>query len=319
VADFALQAAVVSKAIGRPVKVVWSREEDMQHDIYRPATLHRITAGINEYGQLRAISHGLVSPSILQYVYPAAVTEVYDPSCLEGLLETHYEVPNIRVDFKLLHVPVPTSVLRTTGYGPNIFALESFIDELASRKGINPYQFRRDLLSKSSRSLAVLDMAARKSNWETPAPKGHFRGIAYAEAFGTHTAHVVELSVAQDRKVKIHRVICVADCGTALNPDITTNSLEGGIAWGLSCAFKSEITFDRGRTVQSNWHDYSILRMPEMPPVEIYLIDSGARPLGGTGEVGPVTLLPAITNAIFAATEARFRSLPLSKHGFSLA
>ncbi len=319
VADFALQAALISKAVARPVKVVWSREEDMQHDIYRPATLHRITAGINEYGKLRAISHRLVSPSILQYVFAPAVTDVYDPSCLEGLVESHYDVPNVRVDFKLLHIPVPTSVLRTTGYGPNIFALESFADELASHKGIDGYHYRRDLLAKSPRSVAVLDLAAEKSNWNTPAPKGHYRGIAYTEAFQTHIAHVVELSVSKDRQVKIHKVTCVADPGTALDPDITTNSLEGGIAWGLSCAFKSEITFDRGRTVQSNWHDYSILRMPEMPPVEVHLINSGARPLGGTGEVGPVTLLPAVANAIFAATEMRFRSLPLSKHGFSLA
>ena len=318
VADFAIQAALLSKAVARPVKVVWSREEDMQHDIYRPATLLRITAGINEYGKLRAIAHRLVSPSILQYVFAPAVTDTYDPSCLEGLLETHYDIPNIRVDFKLLHVPVPTSVLRTTGYGPNIFAFESFVDELASNKGIDGYHFRRGLLAKNPRSLAVLDLAAQKSNWETPAPKGNYRGIAYAEAFGTHTAHVVELSVSKDRQVKIHKVTCVADPGTPLDPDISTNSLEGGIAWGLSCAFKSEITFDRGRTVQSNYHDYSILRMPEMPPVEIHLINSGARPLGGVGEVGPVTLLPAIANAIFAATETRFRSLPLSKHGFLL-
>ena len=318
VADFALQAALISKAVGRPVKVIWSREEDMQHDIYRPATLHRITAGINEYGKLRAISHRLVSPSILQYVFAPAVTDVYDPSCLEGLVESHYDIPNVRVDFKLLHVPVPTSVLRTTGYGPNIFALESFVDELASIKGIDAYHFRRDLLAKSPRSLAVLDLAAEKSNWNVPAPKGHYRGMAYTEAFQTHIAHVVELSVSRDRQVKIHKITCVADPGTALDPDITTNSLEGGIAWGLSCAFKSEITFDRGRTVQSNWHDYSILRMPEMPRVEVHVMNSGARPLGGTGEVGPVTLLPAVANAIFAATETRFRSLPLSKHGFSL-
>ena len=319
VVDFALQAALLSKAVNRAVKVIWSREEDMQHDIYRPATLHRISAGIDEYGKLRAIGHRLVSPSILQYVFAPAVTDNYDPSCLEGLIETHYDVPNVRVDFKLLHVAVPTSVLRTTGYGPNIFALESFIDELASKKGIDGYHYRRDLLARSPRSLAVLDLAAQRSNWETPAPKGHYRGIAYTEAFGTHIAHVVELSVSKEREVKVHKVVCVADPGTALNPDITINSLEGGIAWGLSCAFKSEITFDRGRAVQSNFHDYSIIRMPEMPPVEVHLINSGARPLGGTGEVGPVTLLPAVANAIFAATETRFRSLPLGKHGFSLA
>src|SRR5215472_91382 len=317
--DFALQSALLSKAVARPVKVIWTREEDMQHDLYRPATMHRITAGITEYGKLRAISHRLVSPSILQYVFAPAVTDVYDPSCLEGILETHYEIPNIRVDFKLLHIPVPTSVLRTTGYGPNIFALESFVDELASHKGIDPYHYRRDLLANSPRSLAVLDLVAQKASWDTPAPKGHYRGISYADAFGTHIAHVVELSVSKDRQVKIHKVICAADPGTVLNPDITANSLEGGIAWGLSCAFQSEITFDRGRTVQSNYHDYTIVRMPEIPPVEIHLISSGSRPLGGVGEVGPVTLLPAIANAIFAATETRFRSLPLSKHGFSLA
>jgi isoquinoline 1-oxidoreductase subunit beta len=319
VADFALQAALISKAVGKPVKVVWSREEDMQHDIYRPATLHRITAGINEFGVLRAISHRLVSPSILQYVFAPAVTDVYDPSCLEGLIETHYDIPNIRVDFKLLHTPVPTSVLRTTGYGPNIFAFESFVDELASNKGIDPYHFRRVLLAKNPRSVAVLDLAADKSNWNMPAPNGHYRGIAYAEAFQTHIAHVVELSVSRVRQVTIHKVICAADPGTVLDPDITMNSLEGGIAWGLSVAFKSEITFERGRTMQSNWHDYPILRLPEMPPVEIHLINSGARPLGGTGEVGPVTVLPAIANAIFAATNSRFRSLPLSRHGFSIA
>jgi isoquinoline 1-oxidoreductase beta subunit len=317
--DFAVQAALISKAVGKPVKVVWSREEDMQHDIYRPATLHRITAGINEYGQLRAVSHRLVSPSILKYVFAPAVTDVYDPSCLEGLIETHYEIPNVRVDFKLLHVPVPTSVMRTTGYGPNIFAWESFVDELAHKKGIDPYHYRRELLAKSPRSLTVLDLAAEKSGWNTPAAEGHYRGIAYAEAFNTHIAHVVELSVPRDRLVKIHKITCVADPGVVLDPEITTNSLEGGVAWGLSCAFKSEVTFDRGRTVQSNFHDYSILRMPEMPPVEIHLINSGARPLGGTGEVGPVTVLPAIANAIFSATERRFRSLPLSRHGLSIA
>jgi isoquinoline 1-oxidoreductase subunit beta len=281
--------------------------------------LSRLAAGINEYGQLRAVSHRLVSPSILKYVFAPAVTDVYDPSCLEGLIETHYEIPNIRVDFKLMHIAVPTSVLRTTGYGPNIFAWESFIDELAHKKGIDPYHYRRELLAKSPRSLAVLDLVAEKSGWNSPAPEGHYRGIAYAEAFNTHLAHVVELSVSKDRQVKIHKVICATDPGIALDPEIASNSLEGGIAWSLSCAFMSEITFDRGRTMQSSWHDYSVLRMPQMPPVEIHLINSGARPLGGTGEVGPVTVLPAITNAIFLATETRFRSLPFSRHGFSLA
>jgi len=319
VADFALQAALLSQQTGKPVKVIWSREEDMQHDIYRPATLHKITAGIDSHGQLKAVAHQLVSPSILQYVYPDAVTDNYDPSCLEGLLETHYKIPNIRVDFHLLKVGVPTSVLRTTGYGPNNFAMESFIDELAFRKGQDPYEYRRELLGDDKRALAVLDSVAEHSGWKEPLPKGHFRGMAFTEAFRTVLAHVVELSVDEQKRVKVHRVTCVADPGIPLDPEITSNSMEGGIAWGLTCAFKSEINFANGRTRQRHWADYPVLTMQEMPAVEVHLIDSGTLPLGGTGEVGPVTVIPAIANAIFAATGERCRSLPLKRHGFSLA
>src|SRR5262252_3104764 len=317
--DFVAQAVAVSKAVRRPVKLIWSREEDMQHDFYRPAVHHRITAGVDEYGNLKAISHRVVSPSILQFVYSVAVTDTYDPSCLEGLLETHYDIPNTRVDFKLLKLPIPTSVMRTTGYGPNIFALESFIDELAHRKGQDPYQYRRELLSKSPRALAVLDLAAQKSGWKTPPPPGHYRAIAFCEAFLTVTAHVVELSVPAEGRIKIHRIVAVVDSGTILDRGITANSIEGGTAWGLSCADRAEITFDKGRVVQGNWNDYEVLRMSQMPPVEVYFIDSGARPLGGTGEVGPVTAIPALTNAIFAATGRRIRSLPLRRHGLRLS
>ena len=317
--DFVVQAVAVSKAVGRPVKVIWSREEDMQHDFYRPAVLHRLTAGIDEYGRLKALAHRLVSPSILHIVYPPAVTETYDPSCLEGLLETHYAIPNTRVDFKMLKLPVPTSVMRTTGYGPNIFALESFIDELAHRKGQDPYQYRRELVAKSPRALAVVDLAAEKSGWKNPPPPGHYRGIAFSEAFLTVIAHVVELSVAADGGIKIHRVVAVVDSGTILDRGITANSIEGGTAWGLSCADKAEITFEKGRVVQGNWNDYEVLRMSQMPPVEVHFIDSGARPLGGTGEVGPVTVIPALTNAIFAATGRRIRSLPLRRHGLRIS
>ena len=319
VADFALQAALLSQQTGKPVKVIWSREEDMQHDIYRPATLHQITAGIDSHGRLRALGHQLVSPSILQYVYPDAVTDSYDPSCLEGLLETHYKIPNIRVDFHLLKVGVPTSVLRTTGYGPNNFAMESFVDELAFRKGQDPYEYRRELLGDDQRALAVLDAVAGHSRWKEPLPKGRVRGLAFTEAFRTVIAHVVELSVDGQKRVKVHKVTCVADPGIPLDPGITRNSMEGGIAWGLTCAFKSEINFANGRTKQRHWADYPVLTMQEMPQVEVHLIDSGTLPLGGVGEVPPVTVIPAVANAIFAATGERCRSLPLKRHGYSLA
>ena len=318
VADFIVQAVLASKAVGAPVKVIWSREEDMQHDIYRPAVAHRITAGVDEFGRLQAIAHKVVSPSILQFVYPAAVTDSYDPSCCEGVVETRYRIPNVRVDFNLLKVAVPTSVLRTTGFGPNVFALESFIDELAHRKGQDPYRYRRELLADDARALGVLDLAAEKSNWTRVAPSGRYRGIAFCEAFRTLTAHVVEISIPQPGVIKMHRVICVVDPGTVLDPGISANSIEGGVAWGLSSAFLSEITFAGGQTVESNWHDFHVLRMPEMPPVEVHFINSGARPLGGIGEVGPVTVVPALTNAIFRATGQRYRSLPLARHGLRI-
>jgi isoquinoline 1-oxidoreductase subunit beta len=326
VADFVLQAALVSKAVRRPVKLIWSREEDTQHDIYRPAVLHRLTSGIDEFGRLQYIDHKLVSPSILQFVYPPAVTNVFDPSCCEGLLDRgdergglRYRIPRTRVDFKLLKVGVPTSVLQTTGYGPNLFAVESFVDELAHRKGQDPYHFRRELLGHDERALRVLDLAAQRAAWTSPAPPGHYRGIAFCEAFRTLTAYVVEISVPKIGMIKIHKVVCAVDPGTVLDPGISANSIEGGVAWGLSCAFKSEITFADGRVVESNFHDYQVLRMHEMPTVDVYFVNSGACPLGGIGEVGPVTVIPALTNAIFAATGRRYRSLPLSRHGLTLA
>jgi isoquinoline 1-oxidoreductase beta subunit len=315
--DFILQAALVSRQVGKPVKVVWLREEDMRHDIYRPATLHRITAGLDKSGKPQAIAHKLVSPSILQYIFPVGVTEDNDPSCLEGLMETHYRIPGQRVDFHLLKIGAPTSVLRTTGYGPNIFAVESFIDELAARARRDPYEFRRELL-KDERALKVLETAAEKSGWKKRAARGVGRGIAYTEAFRTHIAHVVELSVTGGL-VKIHRITCVIDCGVALDPEICRNSIEGGTVWGLGAAFKSNISFKDGRTVESNFHDFRIPQMYETPPIEVHIVNSGIKGMGGTGEVGPVTLIPTVTNAIFAATGNRYRSLPLSRHGLRLA
>ena len=326
--DFAVQAALLSKEIKRPVKVIWTREEDMRHDIYRPATLNRVAAKLDRTGKPAEIAHKVVSPSILQYVFATGVTEDFDPSCLEGLVEEPpdkylnskteplYDFQKKRVDFNLLKVGVPTSVLRTTGFGPNIFALESFIDELAVRAKKDAYQFRREFL-KSERLLAVLDLAAEKANWKRQPPKNVFRGIACTEAFRTHIAHVVELSVLNNQ-VKIHRIVCALDAGTILDPEITKNSIEGGTVWGIGCAFTAEINFADGRTVEGNFNDYKLPRINDTPPIEVHWINSGARPLGGTGEVGPVTIIPAITNAIFAATGKRYRTLPLSRHGLKL-
>ena len=316
--DFAQHAALLSRAVGRPVHVIWSRETDMQHDGYRPAVMNRLTARLDDQGKPVSLAQKLVSPPILMNVWPPVYPQpTFDPSCLEGTLEWHYKIPHWQVDFHQLKVPVKTSVLRTTGYGPNLFALESFIDELALRAKKDPWRYRRELLGDDTRALAVLDLAAEKSGWTQKAPLGHFRGIAFAEAFRTVLAHVVELSVKGD-EVTIHKVTCAFDCGIALDPDICKSSMEGGIGWGLTVAFKSEITFSKGGVVQSNYHDYQLLNMSEMPPVEVHYLNSDTRLLGGTGEVGPVTVVPAVANAIAAATGRRLRSLPLSRHGLRL-
>lgn len=316
--DFAVQAALLSKAVGRPVKLIWSREEDMQHDIYRPAVLHRLTAGLDERGMPASLEHTLVSPSILQYVYPPAVTDTYDPSCCEGLIETRYRIPNWRTDFKLLKIGVPTSVLRTTGYGPNLFALECFIDELAQRAGRDPLEYRRTLLAGDTRALAVLDTAAEKAQWREAPPAGRVRGLAFCEAFRTLVAQIAEVSV-RDGLITVHRIVSAVDCGDALDPDHVVNLIEGGIAWGLSAALLSEITFDNGRTAQSNFHDFEILRLPQMPVIETFIVNSGARPLGGVGETGPVAVVPAVVNAVSRAIGRRLRSVPLSRHGLKVA
>jgi isoquinoline 1-oxidoreductase beta subunit len=316
--DYAQQAALLSRAVGRPVHAIWTRETDMQHDGYRPAVLNRLTAILDDHGKPASLAHRLVSPTILLPVFPTVANAPYDPSCVEGTLEWHYKIPHWQVDFHQLKIPVKTSVMRTTGYGPNLFAIESFIDELAVRAKRDAWQYRRDLLGDDTRCLSVLDLVADKSGWRQKAAEGHFRGIAFAEAFRTVIAHVVELSV-KGEEVTIHKVTCAFDCGIALDPDISRSSMEGGIAWGLTCAFKSEITFSKGAVDQSNFHDYQLLNISEMPPVEVHYLNSDARLLGGTGEVGPVTVLPAVANALFAATGKRYRSLPLSRHGLRLA
>ena len=315
--DFAQQAALLSRAVGRPVHVIWSRETDMQHDGYRPAVINRLTAILDNQGKPASLTHRLVSPTILLPVFPTVANAPYDPSCVEGTLEWHYKIPHWQVDFHQLKIPIKTSVLRTTGYGPNLFAIESFIDELAVNAKKDPYRYRRELLADDSRCIAILDLVAEKSGWAQKPPAGHFRGIAFAEAFRTVIAHVVELSV-KGQDVTIHKVTCAFDCGIALDPGISRSSMEGGIAWGLTVAFKSEITFSKGGVDQSNYHDYQLLNISEMPPVEVHYLNSDTRLLGGTGEVGPVTVVPAVANALFAATGKRYRSMPLSRHGFRL-
>lgn len=325
IADFAVEAALASRAVGRPVKLIWSREEDMRHDHYRPGVLHEITAATDADGFPKAMDQKLVTPTILAPVLPMSPELQWaypdiDPSTVEGITEEgfQYGVDANRLRLHLLDVPIKTMVWRTTGYGPNVFSIESFVDELAHRAGKDPMDYRRMLLERrggdiAARGIAVLDMLAQKTNWGRT-PSGHSLGVAFSHCFDTLVAQVAEVSMEDDGTLDIHRIVTVLDGGYVLDPDITKANIEGGIVWGLSQALTSEITFEAGEVMQSNYHDFEILSLAETPPTEFYFIDSGAKP-GGLGEVGPVATTPALTNAIFAASGRRIRELPLSKHG----
>ena len=317
--DFIVQCALVSKAVGKPVKMIWDREEDIRRDWYRPATAVRLTAGLDAAGTPVALAARVVSPTILLPVFPALEPMLrekgIDPSALEGMFETIYDLPDRRVDFHLWKTRIPTSVMRTTGYGPNIFALESFVDELAHAAGTDPLKYRRRLLAKNPRARRVLDRAAHLAGWGTPLPPGHGRGLAIAEPFGTLVAQVVEVAV-RGSEVRVLRVTSAVDCGRVLDPGIAASNIEGGVIFGLAYC-KSEITFDNGAVVQSNFDSYELPYLAESPELVTELMPSGEK-LGGIGETSPVTVPPALANAFFAASGRRLRAMPLARHGLHL-
>lgn len=327
-ADFLKQTLIIAMAVGTPVKLIWSREEDMTHDAYRPAMLHRISGAVDAAGSLVALSHRVVSPSYMLYILPrTAFPQVkdwtqpvlppaeYDPMSVEGLLEIPYEVPHQQVQQHRLELDVPVSVWRTTGHGANNFVLESFMDELALAARVDPLTFRRKALAKNTRALRVLDVLAEKAAWVRPVPGGRGRGLALAGAFGGVAACAAEVSVS-GAGVKIQRIVAVLDCGRTLDPGIATSNVLGGIVWGLS-GMKTAMEFTGGRAAYRNFDGFDPVHMWETPPCEVHFVESGA-PLGGTGELGPVPVHAAVANAIFAACGRRIRSLPLAQSGLSL-
>ncbi|MFN0303807.1 MAG: molybdopterin cofactor-binding domain-containing protein [Burkholderiales bacterium] len=318
--DFVVQAALIAKAVGRPVKTIWDREEDMRRDFFRPATSVRLTAALAADGLPEAMAARVVSPTILLPVFPPIAgmlkEKKFDPSAMEGLLEWQYPIAHHRVDFHLMEMPIPTSVLRTTGFGPNLFALECFVDELAQAAGSDPYAYRRRLLAAKPRALRVLARAAELGAWGKPLPSGGGRGIAYAEAFGSLLAQVVEIRMRGD-EVKVVRVVSVCDCGSVLDPGIARAGIEGGVVFGLA-GCKAAITFQGGRVVEDNFQRYAMPYLAESPRLVTELIAGGGK-LGGIGEVSPVAIPPALANAIFAASGKRIRSMPLGRHGLRFA
>ena len=310
--DFIQEALETSKAVGAPVKVIWSREDDIRNAQYRPANHHRMRAGLDANGQPVAWTHRIVAPSIMARVFPDTVKNGLDEEAVEGGVGMPYAIPNVHVDYLLTDTGIPVGFWRSVNNSYNAFAVESFIDELAHAAKKDPYEYRRDLLGKAPRHLGALNLAASKAGWGTAPPAGRARGIAVYKSFESYVAEVAEVSVATDGAVKVHRVVCAVDCGPVVNPSIVEAQMESAIVYGLTAALYGEIAIEGGRVKQSNFHDYQMLRLAEMPKVEVYIVPSTDAE-GGVGEPGTPPIAPAVANAIFAATGKRIRKLPIGK------
>jgi len=307
--DFVADAVETSKAVGAPVKVIWSREDDTRHGHYRPATYNMLRAALDEGGAPLAWLHRIVAPSI-GVQHGRQLKNGIDFLMTEGAANIPYAIPNLQVEYIYKDLGVPVGFWRSVGASQNAFITESFIDELATAAKKDPFEFRRGLLGKAARHKGVLELAAEKGDWGKPLAPGRFRGIAVAFSYGSYAAEVAEVSIDKDGRVKVHRVVCAIDCGIFVNPDTVKAQVEGSIAWGLTAALYGAITIDKGRVQQSNFHDYRMLRINEMPAVEVHIVPSSA-PAGGVGEPGVPPLAPAVCNAIFAGTGKRIRKLPI--------
>ncbi len=310
--DFIREALETSKAVGAPVKVIWSREDDIRQAQYRPACYHRFRAGLDATGQPVAWTHRIVAPSIFARVFPQTIKNGLDGEAVEGGVGMPYTIPNVHVDYLLTDTGIPVGFWRSVNNSYNAFAVECFIDEVAHAAKRDPYEYRRDLLTKAPRHLGVLNLAASKAGWGTAPPAGRARGIAVYKSFETYVAEVAEVSVASDGAVRVHRVVCAVDCGPVVNPDIVEAQMQSGIVYGLTAALWGEITIDKGRVQQSNFHDYRMLRLAEMPQIEVHIVPSSDAQ-GGVGEPGTPPIAPAVCNAIFALTGKRVRKLPIGK------
>jgi isoquinoline 1-oxidoreductase beta subunit len=309
--DFVEEALMLSLSTGKPVKLVWKREEDMQNDKYRPANVSRVRGAINAGGQAVAWSHKIVCPSIFARVFPAMMKNGIDNAAVEGLENMEYEIPNLSVEYVRIDTPVPVGFWRSVGSSHNAFTVESFVDELAHAANKDPLEFRLGLLKKHPRAKRVLEVAAEKAGWGRPLSHGQARGIAYHLSFESYVAEVAEVSV--DKKtgaITVHKVTCAVDCGAVVNPAIIRAQMMGGLTMGLSAALKEKIELADGGVKSANFSDYELLRMSEAPEVDVHIVKSKEK-LGGIGEPGVPPIAPAVANAVFKATGARIRRLPM--------
>jgi CO/xanthine dehydrogenase Mo-binding subunit len=290
---------------------VWSREEDIQHDMYRPYFYDRVSAGLDAKGQPVAWNHRITGSSILKRWLPPAYNKGLDPETVDGAVQPPYALPNILVEY-VNHEPpqIPTAFWRGVGPTHNIFVVESFIDELAFAAKQDPGAYRLALLEKNPRAKAVLQLAMEKSGWGQALPSGQGRGVSLQFAFGSFMSQVADVEVTSSGEVKVKRVVCAVDCGVVVNPDTVRAQIQSAIIFGITGALYGQITIKDGRVQQSNFHDYQPLRMDAVPTIEIHIVKSTESP-GGMGEPGTSALAPAVTNAIFAATGKRLRKLPI--------
>jgi isoquinoline 1-oxidoreductase beta subunit len=306
-ADFIGEAVEIAKAVtGTPVKLTWTREDDLQHDTYRPASYTKFTAGLDSGGWPVAFTGRVACPSF------GGLRNGVDSTGVEGIVSITYDIPNTHIEYHPPDAGIPVSYWRSVGFSQNCFFMESFLDEMAAATKKDPVEFRRRLLStdpKNARYLNVLNIAADKAGWGKPLPAGHFHGVAVVNNLGSYNAQVAEVSVTEG-KVKVHRVVCAIDCGQVINRAGVTQQVESGIVYGLSAALKIGITLDHGRVQQKNFNNYDPLRIDEMPVVEVHIVDNHENP-GGIGEATTPSIVPAVTNAVFAATGKRVRSLPI--------
>jgi isoquinoline 1-oxidoreductase beta subunit len=319
--DFIVEAVTASKTVGKPVKVVWTREEDIKYDFYRAATCQRIEAGLDSQGRVVGWSHKVACSSILKFLNPDWIQNGVDFFSLWGIVDapippvyshTVYEFPNFYVEQYLSDLPIPVCPWRSVQNAPNAFVMECFMDEVAHAAGKDPVEFRMHLLSNNMRARRVLQTAAEKAGWGKPIPKGKGRGIAQHSCFGSYVAQVADVSVNEkDGTIKVDRIVAAIDCGPAVNPNAVAAQIEGSVVEGLSTALKEEIEFASGGVKSANFDDYKIIRMSEIPPIEVHIVKSNEK-IGGVGEPGITPTAPAVANAVFSATGARIRRLPFT-------
>ena len=317
-ADGAVRAVEIARQVDGPVKVVWTREEDIQHDLYRPYWFDRLSAGLDDKGRPIAWNNRFAGSSVIARWLPPGFKDGLDPDSTEGAIDLVYDLPNFHVEYVRLEPPgIPTAFWRSVGPSHNVFITESFIDELAATAKQDPLAYRLALLDKTPRAKAVLALSAEKAGWGKSLPERVGRGVSLQFAFSTYMAHVAEVEVAKSGAVRVRRVVCTLDCGTVVNPDTVQAQVQGAIIFGITAALYGAITLKNGRVEQSNFDNYQMLRMNEAPVIEVHIVQSTDTP-GGMGECGTSAIVPAVANAIFAATGKRLRKMPVDTETLKL-